>query len=107
MMGDVILTALKLNPTYPIYNPDGSYFQYSTTQRNPIAMLNLTNDVTLTDHIIANMSGELEVFEGFKYKLNVGLDRTVAERRVNQDTTLHTCPITVRQISMLSLQITG
>jgi iron complex outermembrane receptor protein len=90
--GDVILTALKLNPTYPIYNPDGSYFQYSTTQRNPIAMLNLTNDITLTDHIIANMSGELDIFKGFKYKLNVSFDRTVAERRVNQDNDLTYLP---------------
>jgi iron complex outermembrane receptor protein len=49
--GDVILTALKLNPTYPVYNDDGSYFQYSTNQRNPLAMLNLTHDVTQTDHI--------------------------------------------------------
>ncbi len=90
--GDVILTALKLNPTYPIYNPDGSYFQYSTTQRNPLAMLNLTNDVTLTDHIISNISGEFEILKGLKYKMNVGFDRVVAERRVNQDNDLSYLP---------------
>lgn len=86
--GDVILNALKLNPTYPIFNPDGSYYQNSTTQRNPVAMLYLTNDITLTDHTIANMSGELEIVKGLKYKLNVGFDRTLAERRINQDNDL-------------------
>lgn len=90
--GDVILTALKLNPTYPIYNPDGTYFQYSTTQRNPLAMLNLTNDITLTDHVIANVSAEYEIVKNFKYKLNVGFDRAVAERRVNQDNELSYLP---------------
>ncbi|NJK98385.1 MAG: TonB-dependent receptor, partial [Bacteroidales bacterium] len=86
--GDVILTALKLNPTYPIFENDGSYFQYSTTQRNPLAMLNLTNDITLTDHILGNISGEFEILKGLKYKLNVGFDRATAERRVNQDNEL-------------------
>lgn len=82
--GDLILTALKLNPTYPIYNPDGSYFQYSESQRNPVAMLNLTNDVNITNRILANMSAELQLIDNFKYKINIGLDRTVSERRVNQ-----------------------
>lgn len=90
--GDVILTALKLNPTYPIYNTDGTYYQNSTTQRNPLAMLNLTNDVTLTDHLIANISGEYEILKDLKYKLNMGFDRTVAERRVNQDNELTYLP---------------
>ena len=56
--GDLILTALKLNPTYPIYNPDGSYYQHTKDQRNPVAMLNLVDDITQTDRILANMSAE-------------------------------------------------
>jgi len=83
--GDLILTALKLNPTYPIYNADGTYYQHTKDQRNPLAMLNLVDDITQTDRILANMSGEMEIIKGMKYKLNVGFDRTVAERRVNQN----------------------
>lgn len=82
--GDLILTVLKLNPTYPIYNNDGSYYQHSRDQRNPAAMLDLTNDLTETDRIIGNISADLEILTDLKYKLNVGFDRTVAERRVNQ-----------------------
>jgi len=83
--GDVILTALKSNPTYPIRNADGSYFQYSKDQRNPVAMINLVDDITKTDRILANFSVELEILKNLKYKLNIGLDRTNAERSVNQD----------------------
>ncbi|KAF0237935.1 MAG: TonB-linked outer membrane protein SusC/RagA [Prolixibacteraceae bacterium] len=87
--GDLILTSLKLNPTYPIYKADGSYYQHDKDQRNPVAMINLVNDVTQTDRILANMSAEFEIANNLKYKLNIGLDRTIAERRVNQDKQLN------------------
>ncbi len=87
--GDLILTSLKLNPTYPIYKSDGTYYQHDKDQRNPVAMLNLVNDVTQTDRILANMSAEFEIVRNLKYKMNIGLDRTVAERRVNQDKQLN------------------
>ncbi|WP_423126381.1 TonB-dependent receptor [Gaoshiqia sp. Z1-71] len=83
--GDLILTALKSNPTYPVYNSDGTYYQHATDQRNPVAMLRLVDDETQTDRIISNMSAEFDIIKNLKYKLNVGFDRTVAERRVNQD----------------------
>jgi TonB-linked SusC/RagA family outer membrane protein len=82
--GDLILTALKLNPTFPVYAEDGSYYQHSIDQRNPVAMMNLTDDVTRTNRILTNMSAELELLPNLKYKLNVGLDRSVAQRKVNQ-----------------------
>ncbi|MCX7987047.1 MAG: TonB-dependent receptor [Bacteroidales bacterium] len=35
------LTALRMNPTLPIYNEDGSYFEWGSTQKpyNPVALL--------------------------------------------------------------------
>uniref|UniRef100_UPI0032169867 TonB-dependent receptor n=1 Tax=uncultured Draconibacterium sp. TaxID=1573823 RepID=UPI0032169867 len=83
--GDLILSALKSNPTYPVFKEDGSYYQHAQDQRNPVAMLSLVDDVTLTDRTIFNASAEYEIITDLKYKLNIGLDRTVAERRVNQD----------------------
>lgn len=90
--GDLILSALKLNPTYPVFNEDGSYYQRAPDQRNPRAMLDLIDDITLTDRIIFNASAEYEIIKDLKYRLNVGLDRTVAERRVNQDKQLSYLP---------------
>lgn len=86
--GDLIITALKSNPTFPIYNPDGTYFQYTTSQRNPVAMMNLVDDRTNTLRVVANVSAEYEIIKGLKYKLNVGLDKANADRRVNQDNQL-------------------
>lgn len=83
--GDLILTALKLNPTFPIFNQDGSYYQHAIDQRNPVAMINLVDDETVTDRILANMSADFEIVENLTYRLNLGFDRTVAERRVNQN----------------------
>ncbi|MBC8005160.1 MAG: SusC/RagA family TonB-linked outer membrane protein, partial [Verrucomicrobia bacterium] len=83
--GDLILSALKLNPTYPIFKEDGTYFLRANDQRNPVAMINLVDDETLTDRILANMSAEYQIIPNLNYRMNVGFDRTVAERRVNQN----------------------
>jgi iron complex outermembrane receptor protein len=83
--GDLILSALKLNPTFPIYNPDGTYYQHAIDQRNPVAMINLVDDITQTDRILANLSAEVEIIKNLKYRINLGFDRAVAERRVNQN----------------------
>ncbi len=90
--GDLILTALKLNPTFPVYDANGKYYQHTIDQRNPVAMMNLTDDVTITNRILTNMSAELELLPKLTYKLNVGLDRSVAERKVNQGHELNYLP---------------
>lgn len=90
--GDLIITALKSNPTFPAFNSDGTYYQHSLDQRNALAMVNLINDQTLTDRILANVSADIDLAPGLKYRINVGLDRTNAERRVNQDLQLSYLP---------------
>lgn len=83
--GDLLLTALKVNPTYPVYNEDGTYYQKSKDVRNPVAMINLTNDNTQTDRILANITGTLDIWKNLKYKMNVAFDQTKASRKVTQD----------------------
>lgn len=86
--GDVLLSALKVNPTYPIYNEDGSYFQKSKDVRNPLAMINLTNDKTETDRLLANVTGTLDIWKDLKYKMNIAFDEMKASRKVTQDAKL-------------------
>lgn len=86
--GDVLLSALKVNPTYPILNADGSYYQKSKDVRNPVAMINLTNDNTETDRVLANVTGTLELWKNLKYKMNVAFDEMKASRKVTQDAQL-------------------
>lgn len=83
--GDVILSALKLNPTMPIYNTDGSYYQKSTDVRNPLAMINLTNDNTETKRFMANVTATVDILKGLRYKFNYAEDRMTTSRRVTQD----------------------
>lgn len=86
--GDVLLSALKVNPTLPIYNEDGSYFQKSKDVRNPLAMINLTDDHTETDRVLANITGTLDLYKGLQYKMNVAFDEMKATREVTQDASL-------------------
>lgn len=86
--GDMILSALKLNPTYPVYNQDGTYYQVSDQVRNPVAMINLTNDNTQTDRLLANVTGILRLFKGLNYKMNLSVDETKITRKVTQDAQL-------------------
>ncbi|MDF1546899.1 MAG: TonB-dependent receptor [Bacteroidales bacterium] len=82
--GDVLLTALKSNPTFPIYNPDGTYFQASATTRNAVAMINLTNDNTQTDRVLGDIGVTFKIIEGLSYKLNLSVDHSNATRKVTQ-----------------------
>ena len=82
--GDLILSALRLNPTYPIFGTNGKYYQYSQTQRNPVAMLNLTNDKTQTDRLIFNATATVDIVKGLNYKFNIAFDEMKASRKVEQ-----------------------
>ncbi|MDF1546900.1 MAG: TonB-dependent receptor [Bacteroidales bacterium] len=86
--GDVLLSALKSNPTYPIFNQDGTYFQASTSNRNAVAMINLTDDKAQTDRILAKLGLNLEIFKGLSYKVNLSIDHSNATRKVTQDAEL-------------------
>lgn len=83
--GDLLLSTLKLNPTYPVYNPDGSFYQTTPDVRNPKAMLYLTDDKTQTDRILMNISASLRIIDGLNYRINIGLDENKASRRVSQN----------------------
>lgn len=83
--GDLIYNALRLNPTFPIKNDDGTYFQYSNANRNPVAMLNLTNDNTQTDRVMANATATLKLLKGLNYKFNIAFDEMKASRKVEQN----------------------
>lgn len=86
--GDLLLSALKLNPTYPVYNADGTFYQVSDQVRNPLAMIELTDDNTQTDRLLGNLTGTLNLFKGFNYKINLSVDETKATRKVTQDALL-------------------
>ncbi|MFQ6615344.1 MAG: SusC/RagA family TonB-linked outer membrane protein [Fidelibacterota bacterium] len=83
--GGVFTNVLKMNPTYPVKNDDGSYYEYPTTTiRNPVALLNEISDVSEEMRIFFNSTAEYEFIPGLNGKLNVGLDRTAVTRNTYQ-----------------------
>ncbi len=83
--GDLILNALKTNPTWPVYDETGAPFQtISSEERNPVAMLQYTNDVTRTTRILGGSSATLKFLKNFSYKLNLSIDYTNAIRKISQ-----------------------
>lgn len=86
--GDVLLTAIKSNPTFPIKNANGTYYQASESTRNAVAMINLTDDKTQTDRILANLGTTLNIIDGLTYKFNYSVDHSNATRRVTQGSEL-------------------
>jgi TonB-dependent starch-binding outer membrane protein SusC len=83
--GDLILNALKTNPTWPVYDSTGAPFQTeAANERNPVAMLDYTTDITRTTRLIGGAAGTLNLYEGLSYKMNIGVDYTSAIRKIDQ-----------------------
>ncbi|MEO7988246.1 MAG: TonB-dependent receptor [Chryseolinea sp.] len=79
--GDLIGNVLKANPTNPVYNPDGTFFQLSNTEPNPVAMLKLGKSYTNTTRGLGNISAEYEIIKGLKFKTVYGFDRSTSLRK--------------------------
>jgi len=87
--GDLLLNALKTNPTWPVYDSLGAPFQTNAAdERNPVAMLEYTNDVTRSTRVLAGGSATLNIIDGLKYKMNAGMDYTNAIRKISQSQNL-------------------
>ena len=88
--GDLIINALQANPTWPVYDSTGVPFQVNQqNKRNPVAMLEYTEDKTKTNRILASISANLEILKGLNYKINFGVDNSVAVRRIDQSRLLN------------------
>lgn len=87
--GDMLLSALKMNPTFPVYNTDGTYNQPSKDVRNPLAMINLTNDNTQTDRVLANVAATYTVIDGLTFKANYAIDNARSVRKITQNKALN------------------
>jgi iron complex outermembrane receptor protein len=79
--GDLFGSALKSNPTAPVRNPDGSFYQPSNVEPNPMAMLALSKSFTNTLRGLGNISAEYQIIKGLSFKTVVGFDRSFSARK--------------------------
>lgn len=80
--GDMLISALRWNPTRAFRDGDGVLDQPSDNVRNPLAFLEYYDDNTETTRIFGNASATVKIIEGLDYKINFGIDRSNSERRV-------------------------
>ena len=83
--GNLIGAAIQANPTYPVRNPDGTFYQPGGDYRNPAAVLDLIDDTGNTNRTLASVSGTWRIVNGLSAKINLGLDASTAVRRTGID----------------------
>ncbi|MCJ8208726.1 SusC/RagA family TonB-linked outer membrane protein [Mucilaginibacter sp. RS28] len=87
--GSLIGAALLANPTYPIKNPDGTYYNNSDGAfRNPANMLDYINDRDKINRYLTNVSGTWNIAKGLSYKANFGYDASKGTRNTFMDARL-------------------
>jgi iron complex outermembrane receptor protein len=79
--GSLIGAALQWNPTRPLFNPDGSFNQFSNTEPNPLAFLEYYRDNAETTRIVGNITTEYKITNDLSYKFLFGVDRFLSSRR--------------------------
>ncbi|KGK31187.1 TonB-dependent receptor [Cellulophaga sp. E6(2014)] len=79
--GQLIIHTLMANPTRPVYDENGAYTNFNMNAHyNPAYLLSIYEDETRTLRILGNIEASLRLFKGLEYKLNYGVDRSIAER---------------------------
>ena len=79
--GQLIIHTLMANPTRNVFDANGNYTNFNMNAHyNPAYLLSIYNDRTRTTRILANTDVSFRIVKGLEYKLNLGIDRSVAER---------------------------
>ncbi len=79
-IGAMTVDMLQLNPTIPVFT-DGSPTLFDD-RLNPIVRNQIYTDLSSSNRILANIAPSIELFRGFTYKLNMGVDYSATERDV-------------------------
>ncbi|MDR3193881.1 MAG: SusC/RagA family TonB-linked outer membrane protein, partial [Tannerella sp.] len=76
---DIVNNILGIRPDFPIYNEDGSYTLKQPGESalgNPIATLNLQENLTKTFRVLGNAYAEYKFLNAFKLRLSLGIDQS-------------------------------
>lgn len=78
--GSLMGAAISFNPTYPIYNPNGTFFDPGDGNRNPVQMLTYFQDNDNVNRFLNNLSASVMLTKDITYKATLGYDRSQSER---------------------------
>ena len=82
--GSLLGAALQFNPTNPIYNADGSFYQPGD-QRNPTQMLASFDDRDFINRFLINLSASYQITKDLSYKIVYASDNSKSERTAFAD----------------------
>ena len=77
--GSLVGAAIAFNPTNPVFNKNGSYFE-DGDNRNPAQMLAYFDDKDNVNRLLSSISGSFEIVKGLTYKATLGYDKSTSER---------------------------
>jgi iron complex outermembrane receptor protein len=80
-VSSLIADAISNNPTYAALDSTGKPAKYLDIS-NPLVTLDLEQDVTRTNRVIANITPSLRLAKGLVYKVNIGVDMSTAVREI-------------------------
>lgn len=79
--GQLIVHTLMANPTRSVFDANGKYTNFNMNAHyNPAYLLSIYEDQTRTLRVLGNFEASFRIIDGLEYKLNVGVDRSSAER---------------------------
>jgi len=78
--GSLIGAMISYNPTFPVYNADGSWFDNQDGNRNPVAILEGYNDQDTYSKLLTNISLSYKLSTNLTYKLIYGMENGQTER---------------------------
>ena len=93
--GSLIGAALQTNPTIPVFDDKGRYFDINgyddngfpknNSFRNPVSMLNQIDDRDNINRFLNNLTFTVRLVEGLSYKGNIGVDVSRGLRKTFYD----------------------
>lgn len=88
--GSLVGAVIGFNPTAPVFNADGSYYDPKDGNRNPAEMLAYFDDKDVTNRFLTSVSGSYTITSGLVYKATLGYDNSKTERTSFADPRLST-----------------
>jgi TonB-linked SusC/RagA family outer membrane protein len=81
---DIIYQALLRNPTDPVYNDDGSYYQSDRifNYENPMAVINEVDNVRDAKRFFGKLKADLEIIDGLVASVNTAYTRNDHESSI-------------------------
>lgn len=79
-LGDMLTNSLTQNPTQPIYNSDGTFYEIRDDGMNPVQVPQIFTDFGEVTRLLGSVNVDFELMEGLQYRLNAAIDNSQGNR---------------------------